>query len=321
MATKLGFERTLDGLLRCTSVELIRKGRATTVHARGEVILSSGAIGSPHLLQLSGVGAPEHLRRLEIPVQHSLPGVGQNLQDHLQIRTVLRVEGARTLNGLASTLRGKAAFALEYALKRTGPMSMAPSQLGIFTKSDPDRAHANIQFHVQPLSLEAFGQPLHDFPAITASVCNLNPASRGSVLARSPRVGDAPVIAPNYLDAEDDRKVVADSLRLVRRIAEQPALAPFRPSEVKPGAAYQSDEELSYAAGDIASTIFHPVGTTRMGRADDQEAVVDSRLRVRGIQGLRVVDAGIMPTITSGNTASPTLMIAEKAARWIGSAV
>lgn len=321
MATKLGFERMLDGQLRCASVELIRKGLSLTVHARGEVILSSGAIGSPHLLQLSGVGTPEHLRRLDIPVRHSLSGVGQNLQDHLQIRTVFRVEGARTLNGLASTLRGKAGFALEYALKRTGPMSMAPSQLGIFTKSDPDRAHANIQFHVQPLSLEAFGQPLHDFPAITASVCNLNPASRGHVLAKSPRPSDAPAIAPNYLDAEDDRKVAADSLRLVRRIAEQPALAAFRPSEVKPGAAYQSNEELSHAAGDIASTIFHPVGTTRMGRADDRDAVVDGRLRVRGIRGLRVADAGIMPTITSGNTNSPTLMIAEKAARWIGTNV
>jgi choline dehydrogenase-like flavoprotein len=314
---KLGLEKDSDGQLRCSTVNLRWKGHELKVRAQAEVILCAGAIGSPHILQLSGIGAGKHLSANGVEMQHELPGVGQNLQDHLQIRTVYQVEGAKTLNQMASTLKGKASFALEYALKRSGPMSMAPSQLGIFTKSDPSREHSNIQFHVQPLSLEAFGQPLHDFPAITASVCNLNPTSRGSVLLKSPRAEDAPAIAPNYLDTEEDRKVAADSLRVVRKIVEQPALAQYKPTEIKPGPQYQSDAELATAAGDIGSTIFHPVGTTRMGRSDDPDAVVDSKLRVRGIRGLRVVDAGVMPTITSGNTNSPTLMIAEKAARWI----
>jgi len=314
---KLGLEKDSDGQLRCSTVNLKLDGHDLKVRSKGEVILCAGAIGSPHILQLSGIGAGEHLTSHDIDVQHDLPGVGQNLQDHLQIRTVYQVEGVKTLNEMASTLWGKASFALEYALKRSGPMSMAPSQLGIFTKSDPSREHSNIQFHVQPLSLEAFGQPLHDFPAITASVCNLNPTSRGTVLLKSPRAEDAPAIAPNYLDTEDDRKVAADSLRVVRDIVAQPAMAQYSPREIKPGPQYQSDTELSKAAGDIASTIFHPVGTTKMGREDDPNAVVDSKLRVRGIRGLRVVDAGVMPTITSGNTNSPTLMIAEKAARWI----
>lgn len=315
--TKLGLERDDDGHLRCTSVDLRRDGQLQTIVAKEEVILSAGAIGSPQILQLSGIGSADHLGRIGIDVQHNLPGVGQNLQDHLQIRTVYQVSGVKTLNTLASTFLGKALFALEYALKRTGPMSMAPSQLGIFTKSDPAREHSNIQFHVQPLSLEAFGQPLHNFPAITASVCNLNPTSRGSVLLKSPRPEDAPAIAPNYLDTEEDRRVAADSLRVARKIAEQPSLAKYRPKEIKPGANYQSDQELARAAGDIGSTIFHPVGTTKMGRHNDEMAVVDGKLRVRGIRGLRVVDAGVMPTITSGNTNSPTLMIAEKAAGWI----
>lgn len=315
--SKLGLEKDSDGHLRCSTVSLRLDGHEIKVRAKAEVILCAGAIGSPHILQLSGIGAGKHLSAHGVDLQHRLPGVGQNLQDHLQVRTVYQVEGVKTLNTMASTLRGKAAFALEYALKRSGPMSMAPSQLGIFTKSDPSRKHSNIQFHVQPLSLEAFGQPLHDFPAITASVCNLNPTSRGTVLLKSPRAEDAPAIAPNYLDTEEDRKVAADSLRVVRNIVEQPALAQYSPKEIKPGPQYQSDAELAKAAGDIASTIFHPVGTTKMGCVGDPKAVVDSKLRVHGIRGLRVVDAGVMPTITSGNTNSPTLMIAEKAARWI----
>jgi choline dehydrogenase len=315
--TKLGLEQSMDGQQRCTTVNLRLKGQDVTVRSREEVILCAGAIGSPHILQLSGIGSGDHLSTHGIEVHHELPGVGQNLQDHLQIRTVYQVENVKTLNELASTLWGKASFALEYAFKRSGPMSMAPSQLGIFTKSDPSREHSNIEFHVQPLSLEAFGKPLDDFPAITASVCNLNPTSRGTVLLKSPRAEDAPAIAPNYLDTEEDRKVAADSLRVVRKIAMQPALAAYNPKEIKPGPQYQSDADLAKAAGDIGSTIFHPVGTTKMGRPDDPTAVVDSKLRVRGIKGLRVVDAGVMPTITSGNTNSPTLMIAEKAARWI----
>jgi choline dehydrogenase len=227
------------------------------------------------------------------------------------------VENTKTLNTQANSLWGKARIGLEYTLRRTGPMSMAPSQLGAFTRSDPGQPHPNLEYHVQPLSLEAFGQPLHDFNAITASVCNLNPTSRGSVRIKTPGFGDAPAIAPNYLSTEADRKIAADSLRLTRRIVAQPALKKYNPQEYKPGIAFQSDAELARLAGDIATTIFHPVGTTKMGPASDPMAVVDARLKVHGIAGLRVVDAGVMPLITSGNTNSPTLMIAEKAARWI----
>ena len=314
---RLLFARGADGALRCSGAEVVRGGRKVTVTARREVILCAGAIGSPQILQLSGVGPADLLQRLGIAVVQDLPGVGANLQDHLQIRAVYQVQGAHTLNTLANSVWGKAAIALEYALKRTGPMSMAPSQLGAFTRSDPSQPYPNIEYHVQPLSLDAFGQPLHRFPAFTASVCNLNPTSRGQVQIRTPDFTDAPAIAPNYLNTPEDRKVAADSLRVTRHIVGQPALAPFQPTEFKPGAQYQGDEELARLAGDIASTIFHPVGTTKMGRADDPMAVVDPQLRVRGIQGLRVVDAGVMPVITSGNTNAPTLMLAEKAARWI----
>jgi choline dehydrogenase len=287
------------------------------VLAAREVLLCAGAIGTPQLLQLSGLGPAALLQRHGITPQRDMPAVGAHLQDHLQIRAVFKVQGARTLNTLTQNLWGKAQIALEYALKRTGPMSMAPSQLGIFTRSRPELSRPNIQFHVQPLSLPAFGQPLHPFPAITASVCNLQPSSRGSVQITSPDPAAPPAIAPNYLSTADDRQVAADSLRVARQIAAQPALARYRPEEYKPGVAYQSDEVLARLAGDIATTIFHPVGTARMGRADDPDAVVDPHLRVRGVAGLRVVDASVMPRITSGNTNSPTLMIAEKAARWI----
>jgi choline dehydrogenase len=235
----------------------------------------------------------------------------------LQLRAVYKVSGAKTLNTLANSFWGKAAIGLEYLLKRSGPMSMAPSQLGLFTKSRPDMAHANLQFHVQPLSLPAFGEPLHAFPAFTASVCNLNPTSRGTVQIKSPDFATAPAIAPNYLSTLEDRQVAADSLRVVRHIAAQPALARYAPQEFKPGVAFQSDEQLARLAGDIATTIFHPVGTARMGAAGDPLAVLDARLRVRGVAGLRVVDASAMPSITSGNTNSPVLMMAEKAARWV----
>jgi len=285
-----------------------------------EVVLSAGSIGSPQILQLSGVGPGELLNRLGLPVQVDLPGVGGNLQDHLQIRAVFKLNNAKTLNTMVGNLAGKALVALEYALKRTGPMSMAPSQLGAFTRSSPDKLHPDLQYHVQPLSLDAFGEPLHLFNAFTASVCNLNPTSRGTVAIRSPRFQDAPAIAPNYLSTPQDRQVGAASLRITRHIVSQPAMAKYEPQEWKPGLQFQTDEELVKLAGDIATTIFHPVGTTKMGRADDPLAVVDSRLTVRGVAGLRVVDAGVMPTITSGNTNSPTLMIAEKAAQWIAKA-
>lgn len=306
-----------DGAPRCDGCTVLREGRRLRLRATREVVLSAGSIGSPQILQLSGIGPGALLQRHGIEVWREVPGVGANLQDHLQIRAVYGVQGARTLNTLARGAWGKARIALEYALTRSGPMSMAPSQLGAFTRSDAQRPYPNLEYHVQPLSLPAFGQPLDAYPAFTASVCNLHPTSRGSVAIRSADFRDAPAIDPNYLSTEEDRKVAADSLRVTRRIVQQPALARYRPQELKPGAQYEDDEQLARAAGDIASTIFHPVGTARMGRADDPQAVVDPHLRVIGVRGLRVVDASVMPWITSGNTNSPTLMIAEKAARWI----
>jgi choline dehydrogenase len=319
---RLLFERQPGGGLRCTGAEVWTGGGMTTVRAAHEVLLCAGAIGSPQILQLSGIGPAQLLQQHGITVQADLPGVGANLQDHLQIRAVYKIAGAPTLNVLASTLFGKARIGLQYLVSRSGPMSMAPSQLGAFTRSDPSQPYANIEYHVQPLSLDAFGEPLHSFPAFTASVCNLNPTSRGSVRIKTPRFGDAPAIAPNYLSTPEDRQVAADSLRVTRRIAAQPALAKYQPEEYKPGPQYQSDDDLARLAGDIATTIFHPVGTTAMGRDGNPLAVLDSRLRVRDgkgglIAGLRVVDAGAMPTITSGNTNSPTLMMAEKAAAWV----
>ena len=315
-AEKLHLE-VIDGRPRCTAVTLLRGAERVTVRAAREVILSAGAIASPQLLQLSGIGPAPLLKEHGIEVRHELPGVGANLQDHLQIRPVFKVRGVRTLNVVASSFWGRFGIALEYALRRTGPMSMAPSQLGAFAKSDPARPHANLQYHVQPLSLRAYDQPPDTFPAFTASVCNLNPTSRGSVRIRSADVFAPPRIAPNYLATEEDRRVAVESLRLTRRIVAQPALARYHPEEHLPGPQYTADADLLREGGNIANTIFHPVGTARMGRADDPDAVVDSHLRVRGIEALRVVDASIMPAITSGNTNSPTLMIAEKAARWI----
>jgi choline dehydrogenase len=313
----LVIETDADGGKRCTGVKVWDGHQLVTATATREVALSAGSIGSAQILQLSGIGAGKDLKQVGVDVAHDLPGVGANLQDHLQIRSVYKVKNAKTLNTLANSWWGKAKIGLEYALSRSGPMSMAPSQLGAFTKSDAAREWANIQYHVQPLSLDAFGEPLHSFPAITASVCNLNPSSRGSVSLKSPDFKVPPAIAPNYLSTDEDRKVAADSLRVTRRIMSQAAMSAFEPEEFKPGVQYQTDEELARLAGDIASTIFHPVGTTRMGREDDPMAVVNSQLQVRGIRGLRVVDAGVMPTITSGNTNSPTLMIAEKAAHWM----
>jgi choline dehydrogenase len=281
------------------------------------VVLAAGAVGSPLLLQRSGIGAAEVLQAAGVVPRLHLPGVGANLQDHLQIRAVFEVQGVRTLNTLASSWHGKLGIGLEYLLRRSGPMSMAPSQLGAFTRSSPQQPWPDLQYHVQPLSLDAFGQPLHRFNAFTASVCNLNPSSRGQVHIRSPRPEDAPRIQPNYLATEGDRLIAANSLRLTRHIAAMPALARYQPREVRPGVQYQSDEELARLAGDIGTTIFHPVGTCRMGRAGEPGAVVDPQLRVQGVAGLTVADASVMPRITSGNTNSPTLMIAERAAHWL----
>ncbi|MCZ2497252.1 FAD-binding protein [Xylophilus sp. Kf1] len=319
---RLVIETRPDGSRRCTGAVVWNGHESVTVQAAGEVLLCAGAIGSPQLLQLSGIGPADLSRQHGIAVAADLPGVGANLQDHLQIRSVYRIEGAPTLNLLASSWWGKARIGMQYLMSRSGPMSMAPSQLGAFTRSTPDRPWPNIEYHVQPLSLDAFGDPLHTFGAFTASVCNLNPTSRGTVRIKGPGWADAPAIAPHYLSTAEDRQVAADSLRVTRRIVAQEALARYRPQEFRPGLQYQSDEDLARLAGDIATTIFHPVGTAAMGADADPMAVLDARLRVRDgrggvIGGLRVVDASAMPTITSGNTNSPTLMLAEKAAAWV----
>jgi len=314
---RLTIGRDADGSLRCTGADIVRNGEMVSVEATREVVLSAGAIGSPQILQLSGIGPASLLKKVGVDVIQDTPGVGANLQDHLQIRAVYKVSGAHTLNTLASSPIGKARIGIEYALHRTGPMSMAPSQLGAFARSDPSRPHANLEYHVQPLSLEAFGQPLHTFPAFTASVANVNPTSRGTVQIKTANYEDAPAISPNYLSTTDDQRVAVDSLRLTRKIVQQPALSSYQPQEYKPGLQFESDEELTKLAGDIGTTIFHPVGTVRMGSLADPMVVLDSHLRVRGVAGLRVVDASVMPTITSGNTSAPTMMIAEKAARWI----
>ena len=312
----LTFLTDANGTLRCSGVVVQHQGQSKVVLAGREVILSAGAVNSPQILQLSGIGPAALLKSHGIKVVVDAP-VGENLQDHLQIRAVFKVKGTRTLNTLANSIFGKAKIGAEYLFKRSGPMSMSPSQLGAFTRSDPSRPHANLEYHVQPLSLEAFGEDLHDFPAVTISVCNLNPSSRGHVRIGSANFRDAPKISPNYLTTEDDCKVAADSLRQVRQIMGQPAMQSYQPEEFKPGIQHQSDAELAKLAGDIANTIFHPVGTVKMGQNNDATAVLDPHLRVKGLAGLRVVDASIMPKITSGNTNSPTLMIAEKAAGWI----
>ena len=304
---------------RAVGIEVlpIEGGAPITARAAREVVLCTGAVGTPQLLQLSGIGPGALLHEHGVAVQHELPGVGENLQDHLQIRAVFEVFGVKTLNTMANSIWGKAAIGLEYLLRRSGPMSMAPSQLGAFTRSSAAHDWPNLQYHVQPLSLDAFGQPLHAFNAFTASVCNLNPTSRGFVRIASARPQDAPRIQARYLSTPEDRLVAADSLRLTRRIAAMPALARYRPREVKPGVQFQTDAELARLAGDIGTTIFHPVGTCKMGPASDAAAVVDARLRVHGLAGLRIADASVMPTITSGNTNAPTLMIAERAAVWL----
>jgi choline dehydrogenase len=301
---------------RVTGVRWRQGGVAHSARCRGEVILSAGSIGSPQLLMLSGIGPADELAKFDIPVVLDRPGVGANLQDHLQLRTIYKVSGVKTLNMTYASLIGRAGMGLDYLLRRRGPMTMAPSQLGVFTRSDSTQDRANIQYHEQPLSLDKFGEPLHPFPAFTASVANLRPTSRGSVTLKSKDPAAPPAIRPNYLSTPEDRRVAADAIRVTRRIVSQPALQKYAPEEFLPGSAIRDDDEaaLEKAAGDIGTTIFHPVGTARMGREDDARAVVDARLRVIGTENLRVIDASVMPSITSGNTNSPTIMIAEKGA-------
>ncbi|MBN9136802.1 MAG: GMC family oxidoreductase N-terminal domain-containing protein, partial [Phyllobacterium sp.] len=304
--------------LTARGVEIEQAGTIRTIHCRREVILAAGAVGSPQILELSGIGRGDVMQNAGITPVLERRSVGENLQDHLQLRCAYKVTGIATLNEKANRLLGKASIALEYLINQSGPMSMAPSQLGVFTRSDPSFATANLQYHVQPLSLEKFGENVHPFPAFTASVCNLRPESRGSVHIKSPDYRAHPAIRPNYLTTDSDRRVAADSIRITRNIVAQKPLQRYRPEEFKPGPHYQSEAELIEAAGAIGTTIFHPVGTCRMGA--DQESVVDPQLRVRGIAQLRIADASIMPTITSGNTNAPTIMIAEKAAEMIARA-
>jgi choline dehydrogenase len=313
---RLRIESTEHGKT-CVGVEFIGGGREWFAESTRETILAAGAVGSPQILQLSGVGPAALLQRHGIPVVVDAPGVGENLQDHLQLRMAFKIKGAKTLNTMANSWFGKMKIGMEYAMNRSGPMSMAPSQLGAFTRSDPSQATPNLQYHVQPLSLEKFGQPLHAFPAFTASVCNLRPTARGHIRIASANAMDAPKITANYLSTPEDRKVAAAALTLTRNIVAAPALQKYAPEEFKPGIQYRTEEELAHAAGDISTTIFHPVGTCKMGRIDDLLAVVDNQMRVNNVARLRVVDASIMPTITSGNPNSPTIMIAEKAAQSI----
>ena len=300
---------------RANGVRWRQNGEVRSAKCRGEIVLAAGAIGSPQILMLSGVGPAAHLAEHGIPLVLDKAGVGQNLHDHLQLRTIYKVSGVKTLNSMYGSMLGRLEMGLDYILRRRGPMTMAPSQLGAFTRSDRTQDRANIQYHVQPLSLDKFGEPLHAFPAFTASVTNIRPTSRGALTLKSADPAAAPAIRPNYLATPEDRQVAADAIRVTRKIVGQPALARYSPEEYLPGAQVGDDEAaLEHAAGDIGTTIFHPVGTARMGRDDDARAVVDARLRVIGLDGLRVADASVMPSITSGNTNSPTMMIAEKAA-------
>jgi len=304
---------------RVTGVRWRQNGEQRVARSRGEVILAAGSIGSPHILMLSGIGQAAQLSQFGIPVTLDKPGVGANLHDHLQLRMIYKVSGVKTLNETYASLFNRVGMGLNYAFRRRGPMTMAPSQLGAFARSDSTQDRANIQYHVQPLSLDKFGEPLHPFPAFTASVTNVRPTSRGALTLKSADPAASPAIRPNYLSTPEDQRVAADSIRVTRGIVRQPALQKYSPVEYLPGDLTGDNDEagLVKAAGDIGTTIFHPVGTARMGRNDDAQAVVDARLRVIGMERLRVVDASVMPSITSGNTNSPTMMIAEKGSAMI----
>jgi choline dehydrogenase-like flavoprotein len=308
-----------SGSLRAVGVRWRQDGEARSVRCAGEVIMAAGSIGSPQILMLSGVGRAGDLKQHGIPVVLDKPGMGENLHDHLQLRTIYQVNGVRTLNEMYNSLLHRAWMGVNYALFRRGPLTMPPSQLGAFTKSDPSQERADLQYHIQPLSLDKFGDPLHPFPAFTASVANVRPTSRGTLKLKSADPAAAPAIHPNYLATPEDQRIAAESIRITRRIVAQPAMQKFQPEEYLPGPQVRDDDEaaLIKAAGDCGTTIFHPVGTAKMGRADDPRAVVDARLRVIGIDGLRVIDASVMPSITSGNTNSPTIMIAEKGSAMI----
>jgi choline dehydrogenase len=315
LLTGVQVERLLIENGRATGVVVHQGGQTITRRCHGEIILAAGAVGTPHILERSGIGDGDLLTSLGISVERHLPGVGENLQDHLQIRPIWKVSNTRTLNVDYQSLLKRMKMGLDYALFRRGPLTMAPSQLGLFTRSNKDVDRANLQFHIQPLSLDRFGEPMHSFGAITVSVCNLRPTSRGSIHARSRDMTSPPGIRPNYLSTPDDQRVAVEALKVARKLCAAKALAPFRPEEFRPGVSVTTDDDLLRAASDLGTTIFHPVGTAKMGTTQDPLAVVDERLRLRGIEGVRIADASIMPNITSGNTNSPTMMIAEKAAQ------
>ena len=315
LRTGVQVERLVIEQGRATGVIYRQGEQSITVRCKGEIVLSAGAVGTPHILELSGIGDGAHLTSLGLPVNRHLPGVGENLQDHLQIRPIWKVSNTRTLNVDYQSLLKRVKMGIDYALFRRGPLTMAPSQLGLFTRSNADVETANLQFHIQPLSLDRFGEPMHSFGAITVSVCNLRPTSRGSIHIKSRDFNTAPSIRPNYLSTTQDQHVAVDALKVARRLCAAQALAPFSPEEFRPGTHVVSDEDLLKAAGDLGTTIFHPVGTAKMGAAHDPMSVVDGQLRLRGVEGLRIADASVMPRITSGNTNSPTMMIAEKAAQ------
>jgi len=318
LVTEVQVERVLFDGKRAVGVRYRQDNQLFEARTKGEVILSAGAIGSVQILQRSGIGPAGWLNEAGVPVLHAMEGVGRNLQDHLQLRAMYRVSGVKTLNQVYYSLLGRPLMGLQYALLRRGPMTMAASQLCIITRSERSQERANIQFHIQPLSLDRFGTPLHRFPAITVSPCNLRPTSRGTVRIVSAAMEIRPEIAPNYLSTDEDRRIAADCIRLTRRLMAQPALSRFKPEEFRPGPSVgDGDAELIQAAGDIGTTIFHPVGTAKMGLASDPLAVVDERLNVRGLERLRVIDASVMPTITSGNTNTPTIMIAAKGAQMV----
>tara|TARA_Y100001980_G_C14537420_1_gene314393 strand:- start:527 stop:1978 length:1452 start_codon:yes stop_codon:yes gene_type:complete len=287
------------------------------VKANKEVILSAGAIGSPHLLQISGIGDSDKIKKHGIEVVNELKGVGKNLQDHLMFRPVYKLKNIKSLNRDIESLYSKFKMGMQYIFKQSGPITMGASQVCAFTKSDPSRATPNLQFHVQPLSTDILGvTSMHDFEGITPTVANIRPTSRGEINISSSDSRDNPKIKMNYLSTEDDRIVAAKSLKLVRKIMlETRTFKKYQPEEYRPGVHITEDEELVKAGSDFTQTIFHPVGTCKMG--NDDSAVVNDKLSVHGIQNLRVIDASIMPNITSGNTNAPTIMIAEKGADMI----
>ncbi|MBD2859809.1 GMC family oxidoreductase N-terminal domain-containing protein [Spongiibacter sp. KMU-158] len=292
-------------------IDIIYRGQKQRIETDGQIILAAGAVATPAILQRSGIGPETPLRDAGVLCRKKLDGVGANLQDHLQVRVQFRVENATTLNCMNGSLLGKAKMGWQYLTQQSGPLSMAPSQLGAFFKSSDDIDMPDLEYHVQPMSADKLGTTLHPFPGITASICHLRPSSRGRVDIRSAKPTDAPIIDPRYLSTEEDRRIAARAIEITREIAAQTAAKKFNPVEIKPGPEFATQSALEKAAGDIATTIFHPSCTCKMGDDSDEMAVVDANLKVREFDNLYIADASVMPNITSGNTHAPAVMIAE----------